>query len=32
LDENLFEKLKDIKSQIDNINDLSNDLKRLSEE
>jgi hypothetical protein len=32
LDENLFEKLKEIKSQIDNINDLSNDLKRLSEE
>jgi hypothetical protein len=32
LDENLFEKLKDIKSQIDNVNDLSNDLKRLSEE
>jgi len=32
LDENLFEKLKDIKSQIDNINDLSNDLKLLSEE
>ena len=32
LDENLFEKLKDIKSQIDSVNDLSNDLKRLSEE
>ena len=32
LDENLFEKLKEIKSQIDNINDLSNDLKLLSEE
>ena len=31
LDENLFEKLKDIKSQIDNVHDLSNDLKRLSE-
>ena len=32
LDENLFEKLKYIKSQIDNVHDLSNDLKRLSEE
>ena len=32
LNEDLFEKLKDIKSQLDNLSDLSNDLKRLSEE
>ena len=32
LNEDLFEKLKDIKSQLDNLSDLSNDLKSLSEE
>jgi hypothetical protein len=32
LNVDLFEKLKDIKSQLDNLSDLSNDLKRLSEE
>ena len=32
LNEELFEKLKDIKSQIDNLSDLSRDLKNLSEE
>jgi len=32
LNEDLFEKLKDIKSQLDNLSDLSNDLKRLSKE
>ena len=32
LSEELFEKLKDIKSQIDNLTDLSRDLKNLSEE
>lgn len=32
LSEELFEKLKDIKSQIDNLSDLSRDLKNLSEE
>jgi len=32
LNADLFEKLKDIKSQLDNLSDLSNDLKRLSEE
>lgn len=32
LNEELFEKLKDIKSQMDNLSDLSRDLKNLSEE
>jgi hypothetical protein len=32
LNEDLFEKLKDIKSQLDNLSDLSNDLKSLLEE